>query len=148
MKLGTSVQIYNDISVLQKLKETGIPMELRVFDAPMEKERLLGYEIDNSILITKNPLEVIPLIEKVKTIEVRFYLYDRIDWFYDVIFLTHYNMEEEIMQYLDTFQEKDILYLARKIINYKRMKETRIIKILRKHSQLLNTCFNCIDSND
>lgn len=143
-----SVQKDHDFSVLQKLKETGIPMELRVFDAPMEKRRLMGYEIDNSILITKNPLEVLPLLEKVKIIELRFYLYDRISWYYDFVFLTRHNMVEKIMQYLEKFQERHILYLAREIVNYKRMKETRIIKILRNHSQLLNINFNRIDSND
>ena len=108
----------------------------------------MGYEIDNSILITKNPLEVLPLLGKVKIIELRFYLYDRISWYSDVVFLTRHNMAEKIMQYLEKFQERHILYLAREIVNYKRMKETRIIKILRNHSQLLNINFNRIDSND
>lgn len=130
-----------DILVLENLKKTGIPMTLTVYDCPMKKRMLLGYEIDNSLLKTKDAAEVIPLIDRVEVIELRFYLNHHLGWFYDRTFLPRHTMAEYISIYINNFKDDYIIAMARDIINYKPLKEIRIINTMRKHSQILHSTF-------
>ena len=102
---------------------------------------LLGYEIDNSFLKTIDPYEIIPLIKKIKIIEVRFYLNHHIGWFYDSIFLLRHTMTEDIDIYIKKFNDRYITAPARVIITHKPLKEIRVINTMRRHVQLLQASF-------
>ena len=135
------MQSDRDILVLENLEKTGIPMTLTVYDCPMKKRMLLGHEIDNSLLKTREATEVIMLIDKVKIIEVRFYLNHHLGWFYNSTFLHRQTMAEDMSRYINNFKDDYILTPARDIIKYKPLKEIRILGILRKHSQILHSTF-------
>ena len=94
------MQSDRDIIAIEKLKNTGIPMTLTVYDGQIEKQMMLGYEIDNSFLKTKDPFEIIPLVKKIKIIEVKFYLNNHIGWFYDSVFLFRHTMTEDMDIYI------------------------------------------------
>lgn len=116
-------------------------MTLTAYDGQMNKRILLGYEIDNSFLKTKDPYEIIPLIKKIKIIEVRFYLNHHIGWFYDSIFLLRHTMTEDIDIYIKKLNDRYITALARVIITHKPLKEIRVINTMRRHVQLLQASF-------
>lgn len=123
-------------------------MTLTAYDAQMKKRILLGYEIDNSCLKTNDVLDIIPIIDKIKVIEVRFYLNNHIKWFYNYAFLHRHTMTEDIDRYINNLNDSYIIALARNIINYKPLKEIRVINTLQRHTKLLQTNFSEIKTDN
>lgn len=126
-----------DKLLLEKIKETNIPLYIKVYDKPIEWRLLLGEEIDNSILSTKDLRQVIPLLDRISTIEIRFRLNDNVDWAYEHVYLHRNKMTADLKNFLEFFNDDVKQRVAQRINAYFHIKESELIGIFNQHTSLL-----------
>ena len=131
-----------DILLLEKLKETNIPIFVKAYDKPIKWRLFLGEEIDNSIFFTKELLDVFPLLDRIRTIEIGFRLNSHVDWAYQSVNLHRNRMTFDLQKFIDYFNDDAKRSVAQRINEYFRIKESKLIDIFNRHTSLLRECIN------